>query len=257
MLPTTALNLSSPTFTSMTDPTPAQMPTAMDTDSPLPTAGEGAPQHDAPEPPATATGKSSQATPMERDDDDKDDHAPRHRQLERPPAEAASGDKGAAGAQLRDSRIPKTRAAVDREKVCPFLVRVFVRTEEEFVPAEIERRGLPDKPELLHTWKDASLREIASLLTPKFPLAKERHVAIHFWTVIRTQTRDSSFRVQPLGTVHNFRSAKDDQKTLDQARFVIGDGLLVSIVKCDPAEFFRSHGITAAAAGSSSGEAKI
>ncbi|KAJ3160920.1 hypothetical protein HDU86_008282 [Geranomyces michiganensis] len=224
------------------------MPTAMDTDVSPPDVVETSRQDNAPEPTKTTAGKSPEATPMERDEDEKDDDAPRHRQLERPPAEAASGDAHAAsGAQVRDSRlrdarIPKTRAAVDREKVCPFLVRVYVRTNAEFVPSEIERRGLPDKAEILHTWKDASLREIASLLTPAHPLAKERHIAIHFWTVIRTQTRDSSFRVVPLGTVHNFRPSKDDQKTLDQARFVIGDGLLVSILKCDPTKFYQANG---------------
>ncbi|KAI8908799.1 Sin3 associated polypeptide p18-domain-containing protein [Powellomyces hirtus] len=222
-----------------------EQPQQMDTDVPTPTntttpaadAGDGSASTSVNQPPSAQRRASTSEMKGDGDDEEKED-THRHKLLERPTSAVANASShGHAPASLHDARPGnRRRLNVDREKVCPFLVRLYVSTDHEFTSEEIERRGLPEKSEvLLHTWKNATLRELASLLTPTHPAALERLSAITFQSVIRTQTRGSEFRVTPVGTVYNFRPSPDDQKTLEQAKFVIGDGLLVSILKCDPA----------------------
>ncbi|KAI8816297.1 Sin3 associated polypeptide p18-domain-containing protein [Fimicolochytrium jonesii] len=169
----------------------------------------------------------------------------RHKQLER-----KVDDEGAKGAASGGKSAPSTTGPtgkayrrngppIDREKVCPFLLRLYVNTKEAYNADDIQRGGVPEKDEhRIHTWKNATLRELASLLTTEFPEAAERNAVITFHNVVRPVNKDTRYRVHQLGAVLNFKPTYDDQKTLEQSAFKIGDGVLVSIILTDPAQYF-------------------
>jgi len=54
-------------------------------------------------------------------------------------------------------------ARVDREKTCPFLVRVFYKQNSTHSLSQFDQTNLPPPTEeiQLFTWMDASLREMA------------------------------------------------------------------------------------------------
>ena len=54
---------------------------------------------------------------------------------------------------------------VDREKVCPMLVRMFVKFEEHFEDRVFTASGQPVDDEVrVHTWRDATIGELTELL---------------------------------------------------------------------------------------------
>ncbi|KNC98313.1 uncharacterized protein SPPG_06706 [Spizellomyces punctatus DAOM BR117] len=152
----------------------------------------------------------------------------RHKELER------GEEREEQSQETKESRGRK-KLTVDREKTCPFLVRMYVSTKGDLRVEDLERDGLPERDEhLVYTWKDATLRELASLLQTTYPAAKPREVRISFRAISRVSTRPLQFRCIPLGNVFNFRSSYDDTKTLSDLRFVVGDAVLVSIAPTEP-----------------------
>jgi hypothetical protein len=78
--------------------------------------------------------------------------------------------------------------------------------------------------------RDATLREISSLIKSVRPEARPRDVKISFSSVYPDK-RSGRFLIRELGKVHSSAKGIDDQKTLDEVRFEIGDFLDVSISK--------------------------
>ncbi|KAI9011515.1 Sin3 associated polypeptide p18-domain-containing protein [Gaertneriomyces semiglobifer] len=172
-----------------------------------------------------ASTESESTSRRESMDVDKDE-SKGHKELERQDAPSAHED----GKERQvDGKLGRSK--VDRAKSCPFLIRLFVRSvpeQKEISVDELERNGLPSTGEVfLHTWKDASLRELASLLPQE--LSQNPNARFHFRHLTCMSSRPLRYRATTLGTVSNYKSTPDDSRTLDSMRFVIGDGILVTI----------------------------
>ncbi|KAH8926486.1 hypothetical protein BT69DRAFT_1294847 [Atractiella rhizophila] len=139
---------------------------------------------------------------------------------------------------MSDRRGPN----VDRERTCPFLLHVLVRTtpstERDFRP--------PPTPSSLHsiyTWRDCTLRDLVLQLrdsTPslRLPLAK------YSFRLVLYDERSDRWIFRDLGVVH----ARDlgtrggqGERTLEDGRFVVGDyvecvGRLVDLVLAEEGE---------------------
>ncbi|KAI9341673.1 Sin3 associated polypeptide p18-domain-containing protein [Obelidium mucronatum] len=145
-------------------------------------------------------------------------------------------------------------SSVDRTKVVPFLVKVVVRSGGH--------KDLRDFSEseavFLHTWKNASLREIACLLSRSKPDINDPEARLSFKAIYTDpailsitssnsrgrNTRESrpsapsaatasTLKSKDLGQFSNSsrRVMADESKTLEDAKFVIGDMIEVSVVK--------------------------
>ncbi|KAJ3211113.1 Histone deacetylase complex subunit sap18 [Dinochytrium kinnereticum] len=127
---------------------------------------------------------------------------------------------------------------IDREKTCPFLVRVFCKIGGYRHVEEYSTGKLPTADEVqIHTWKDATLRELTSLLSQTHPEAASASSRISFRAAYQDVTRGGVYHLRDLGTVTNHRRSLEEDKTLDEARFVIGDYIDVAIID-EP----KSHG---------------
>ncbi|XP_074263233.1 histone deacetylase complex subunit SAP18 isoform X2 [Silene latifolia] len=80
----------------------------------------------------------------------------------------------------------------------------------------------------IYTWKDATLRELTSLVREAIPQARRRDALLSFALVY--PDRNGCFIVRRVGkTLSHCTRALDDEKTLAQLRFQIGDYLDVAI----------------------------
>lgn len=93
---------------------------------------------------------------------------------------------------------------------------------------EFELDRLPEEDEVqIYTWKDATLKELSSLIKEVYPQARHKEVKFSF-RLIYTDLR-GKFVGKELGITFNNRRGRDDEKSLEDARFVIGDYMDVAI----------------------------
>ncbi|KXS19162.1 SAP18-domain-containing protein [Gonapodya prolifera JEL478] len=161
---------------------------------------------------------------------------------ENPPADAPAGDAAAAAGPNQDTAkdkiylgpqappvVGKSRGKpTDREKVCPHLIRVFVREGGFPSLQDLDEGKDPEKEIRLYSWPDATLREITSLLTLQHPPAAPRSTQVRY-RVAYYESRDDRHAVLDAGVVANWRKGPDDDKTLDSAGWRQGDKLLVAL----------------------------
>ncbi|KAI9318450.1 Sin3 associated polypeptide p18-domain-containing protein [Dichotomocladium elegans] len=120
-------------------------------------------------------------------------------------------------------------ATIDREKECPFLLRIFTRVGGHHAPSEFTVRSVPTNDELqLYTWKNATLEELALLIQEVVPEARHPDARISFRLVYLDSQR-ATYQVKDLGRVVNIKPTNDRAKTLDDCRFFIGDYLDVAV----------------------------
>ncbi|XP_074263232.1 histone deacetylase complex subunit SAP18 isoform X1 [Silene latifolia] len=118
---------------------------------------------------------------------------------------------------------------VEREKTCPMLLRVFAKIGSHHNMEDFAVGGKEPKSEFqIYTWKDATLRELTSLVREAIPQARRRDALLSFALVY--PDRNGCFIVRRVGkTLSHCTRALDDEKTLAQLRFQIGDYLDVAI----------------------------
>jgi hypothetical protein len=93
---------------------------------------------------------------------------------------------------------------------------------------EFELDRLPEEDEVqIYTWKDATLKELSSLIKEVYPQSRHKEVKFSF-RLIYTDLR-GKFVGKELGITFNNRRGKDDEKSLEDARFVVGDYMDVAI----------------------------
>ncbi|TPX38905.1 hypothetical protein SeLEV6574_g07529 [Synchytrium endobioticum] len=90
----------------------------------------------------------------------------------------------------------------------------------------------PTAETCLHTWKDATLREVMSLLGERHPDMNTRHARITIMQIFKSQ-RDGAFSSKLIGAVSNHRKTPDEDKTLESLRIVVGDYLDVALFTHD------------------------
>ena len=61
--------------------------------------------------------------------------------------------------------IQKPNQEVDREKTCPFLLRLFYKENARHMLDDFMDNKVPEQDELqIYTWNDATLKEISELV---------------------------------------------------------------------------------------------
>ncbi|TMW69370.1 hypothetical protein Poli38472_001526 [Pythium oligandrum] len=124
-----------------------------------------------------------------------------------------------------------TTTAIDREKHCPFLLRVFCNVGSHHRREDYEK--IEDNPianELhIYTWPDATLREIADLVQDANADAQKPSVRMGMSVV--TQDRTGRVVMRKAGWVNaNRRKTPDEDKTLESLRFQPGDFLDIALL---------------------------
>jgi len=120
---------------------------------------------------------------------------------------------------------------LDREKVCPLLLRVFYKLGGHHRSEDFNRRGRePEEEVQIYTWRDATLRELADLLKEVHQAARQKTSVLVFAFVYPDKI--GKMVLKEVGTVHAFPrkgQEKDEEKTLDELHFETGDFLDVAI----------------------------
>nr|CAI5848326.1 unnamed protein product [Callosobruchus analis] len=71
--------------------------------------------------------------------------------------------------------------AVDRQKICPFLLRVFVSNNGyHHKPSEYNKGNTPQNELQIYTWKDATLHELTQLVKEVNPEARRKGTKFNF-----------------------------------------------------------------------------
>nr|CAG4641332.1 EOG090X0HU3 [Eulimnadia texana] len=117
---------------------------------------------------------------------------------------------------------------VDREKTCPYLLRVFCSYGRHNPIGEYRRGNVPSNELQIYTWMDATLQELSSLIKEVNVDARKRGTRFEFTQVFPDQ-RGPGYRSRELGSVVNGEKGPDDTKTLRELRFTIGDFLDIAI----------------------------
>ncbi|THG95617.1 hypothetical protein EW026_g6072 [Hermanssonia centrifuga] len=155
-----------------------------------------------------------------------------------------------------EDTTPAGRPIIDREKTAPFLIRTFIKVGTFHRLNQFEEGPLPITDEQqLFTWKDATLREVLTTLRSTAPPTPEyRHplARYSFRAVYADSASRGRFSQKDLGIVYSrdilgepgtltttaprllldadpLPSSSDDERTLDELRFVPGDYMCVMV----------------------------
>eukprot|EP00003_Mantamonas_plastica_P008372 TRINITY_DN172_c0_g1_i5.p1 TRINITY_DN172_c0_g1~~TRINITY_DN172_c0_g1_i5.p1 ORF type:complete len:175 (-),score=53.43 TRINITY_DN172_c0_g1_i5:62-586(-) len=112
---------------------------------------------------------------------------------------------------------------IDREKITPFLLKVFVGLPgEHYLDTDfVEWNQVPEDFVTIYTWPDANIAELTQLIGGVFEEANAEDVQMDF--KIASARRNGKMYWKPMGT------EVDSEKTLGQAKFLPGDMLVVNI----------------------------
>eukprot|EP01001_Neometanema_parovale_P011481 NODE_7730_length_746_cov_91.608347_g7480_i0.p1 GENE.NODE_7730_length_746_cov_91.608347_g7480_i0~~NODE_7730_length_746_cov_91.608347_g7480_i0.p1 ORF type:complete len:233 (+),score=58.43 NODE_7730_length_746_cov_91.608347_g7480_i0:69-701(+) len=124
-----------------------------------------------------------------------------------------------------------THKEINRQEVCPLLLRVFVKKEEHHKLEEFQDRAadLVDDEVQIYTWKDATLLELTQLVQQVKSMTKEPGVSLHFNLVSNSKGK---FTEKAMGTIRSetTRRSEDDRKSLQDTPFEIGDFVDIAVV---------------------------
>lgn len=125
--------------------------------------------------------------------------------------------------------VPPPEPQIDREKVCPLLLRVFTKNGVHHQIGEYQTRGQEPKDEVqIYTWADATLRELTDLVKEVQPAAKRINARLEFAFVYPDKRGRNVMRM--VGhTISGKPGLEDDRKSLKQLNFQTGDFLDVAI----------------------------
>ncbi|XP_017772733.1 PREDICTED: histone deacetylase complex subunit SAP18 [Nicrophorus vespilloides] len=123
----------------------------------------------------------------------------------------------------------KKEDGVDRQKVCPFLLRVFVSSNGHHHKISDYSKGTVPENELqIYTWRDATLSELAILVKKVSPEARRKGTKLTY-ALVYPDSRQPVYRLRDIGSTISGQKGPEDLKTLGQARFTIGDYMDISI----------------------------
>ncbi|KAH8265346.1 hypothetical protein KR038_004559 [Drosophila bunnanda] len=117
---------------------------------------------------------------------------------------------------------------IDREKTCPLLLRVFCSTGRHHSVSEYTFGNVPSNELQIYTWQDATLHELTSLVRDVNPDTRKKGTYFDF-AVVYPNFRNGHFQMREIGVTCTGQKGIDDNKTLAQAKFSIGDFLDISI----------------------------
>jgi Sin3 associated polypeptide p18 (SAP18) len=122
------------------------------------------------------------------------------------------------------------RKPVDRDKTCPFLIRVVWKETDPVTPDCLKKRNDQQEPDevRLYGWKDMTFREIIDMLKEHLAGARRRDAEFNF-SFLR-QNLEGGYEIKPVGILHSSRKSELDNSTLSQFRFVIGDFIALTLI---------------------------
>ncbi|KAN0047928.1 hypothetical protein ACTA71_002317 [Dictyostelium dimigraforme] len=107
---------------------------------------------------------------------------------------------------------------LNREKICPFLLRIFIKEGSFHNPSEFSSRNVPEKDEIqIYTWRNATLKEITTLIKETYKLARHKESKFEFAFIYPDSK--GIYVSKPIGTVFSNRKSEDDLTTLDDLFF--------------------------------------
>jgi len=117
---------------------------------------------------------------------------------------------------------------IDREKVCPLLLRCFISREGHHTQEDFkDNNDLPSDEIKIYTWKNATLRELTDLVKASKSAARAPRARLSFAFVY--PDRQGKNIVRQVGSTLAHAKSADDSKTLAQLNFDTGDYLDVAI----------------------------
>ncbi|XP_071957203.1 histone deacetylase complex subunit SAP18-like [Antedon mediterranea] len=117
---------------------------------------------------------------------------------------------------------------VDREKCCPLLLRVFCNNGRHHRVDDFSRGLVPSNELQIYTWMDATLKELSSLVKEVNPEARKRGTYFDF-AIVSPDTRRPVYRLREIGVTCSGRKGPDDNFTLAQKNFIIGDYIDIAV----------------------------
>ncbi|EDO43580.1 predicted protein [Nematostella vectensis] len=132
---------------------------------------------------------------------------------------------------LENSRVLRSKGLIrdlNRQRTCPLLLRVFCNQGRHHRVDEYSRNSLPTNELQVYTWKDATLKELMSLVKEVNPDARRKGTGFSFATVFPDQRR-GGYIMKEIGVTTAGRKGPDDGVTLESKKFQIGDYIDVAI----------------------------
>ncbi|CAI4230720.1 unnamed protein product [Auanema sp. JU1783] len=117
---------------------------------------------------------------------------------------------------------------IDREKICPLLLRVFCANGRHNSLQDYGRGGTPANELQMYTWMDCTLRELTSLIKEVNPEARRRGTNFDF-AIVTPDKNYPRFYMRTIGITTNGQRGIDDGKTLQMCKFEVGDFIDVAI----------------------------
>jgi len=125
-------------------------------------------------------------------------------------------------------REDRNEEKVDREKKCPFLIRVFPHLDSHNPVSTYANQNVPKGEVQFYTWKDETLRGLSDLVKESREEARKPDSRLSFALVFPDKRGDMMLKI--VGTVHSNLKGEDDNKTLQKLDFATGDYLDVAIL---------------------------
>lgn len=127
-------------------------------------------------------------------------------------------------------------------QVCPFFLRTFLCEGKHFPMSEYTNRKIPPKARELqiYTWLDATLSELMGLIRE---LPEYRNKGYQFsFSVVFPEPTHATYRMRHIGVTVGGKRGPDDDLTLAQCRYQIGDFIDVAILPpgADPSKIQAS-----------------
>ncbi|SPJ09606.1 sin3 associated polypeptide p18-like protein, putative, partial [Plasmodium sp. DRC-Itaito] len=118
---------------------------------------------------------------------------------------------------------------INREKTCPFLLRLFYKVDKEYNVDDMDILLTKDNNsnELqIYAWIDITMREIVTLVKDFYKDSRQRNAQWVF-KVFSYEKKKLTFLSKVHSTIYNY---KEDNKTLLSLNYEIGDIILLSIM---------------------------
>ncbi|XP_020625864.1 histone deacetylase complex subunit SAP18-like [Orbicella faveolata] len=130
--------------------------------------------------------------------------------------------------RVKEREANDQKVTIDREKTCPLLLRVFCNQGRHHRLDEYSRTALPSNELQVYTWKDATLKELMSLVKEVNPDARRKGTVFDF-AIVFPDARRGGFIMKEIGSTAAGRKGTDDTITLESKKFQIGDFIDVAI----------------------------
>ncbi|XP_013411007.1 histone deacetylase complex subunit SAP18 [Lingula anatina] len=130
--------------------------------------------------------------------------------------------------EVVEDKEKEATPAIDREKTCPLLLRVFCSTGRHNPVSEYSRGNTPSNELQIYTWMDATLKELTNLVKEVNPDARRKGTFFDF-AVVYPDPRSPVYRTREIGSTCAGRKGADDHLTLASKRFQIGDYVDIAV----------------------------